>query len=271
MTSIKDYPADVQEQISKAVYEYPDLWKGQVCAFQVIPLKKDVKVTRRDAASGDVCHAAVNQCPSQDVVVVNAHKSHWQNVNREFLLWATKESPFCHGVVNKDNDDELLNHAAVLDFNLIGKGGTLWVCKAVRHFEEDTFKLDFWNRLREQGLDGFQAFVGADILDPTGGARVGNTHVSLFHYTKPTQLRKWYDEIKNIGKIDTAVASRGGYLYFDNPAECPVWGSLKGKTEKVADGWGGFTEVVRPCDAKEYAMKLKEIFEGDPKNVEKNR
>ena len=45
------------------------------------------------------------------------------------------------------------------------------------------------------------------------------------------------------------------------------WGDLQGKLVKKPDGWGGYIESREVGGVKEYAATLKEIFEGDPKNV----
>jgi hypothetical protein len=147
---------------------------------------------------------------------------------------------------------------------VVGKGGVLWLCKAFRHFEEDTWKIGTWTQLREEGLDGLQAFIGADILDSLGRPATGFTHTGLFTYQEPEKLREIYDKIRTVGKIEDTRAAQGTYSYL-KPVE--QWGSLKSKTIKKPDGWGGFITVHQPCEPKEYAAKLKEIFEGDPKNV----
>jgi hypothetical protein len=194
---------------------------------------------------------------------VNAHKAAWQKTHPEFLLWVDQESPFSHGVLNKDNKDELFNHASVIDIEQVGTAGALWICKAERHFTEDTFKLKYWDDLRAQGLDGLQAFIGADILDSTGNPS-WSTHVSLFGYTTPAKLRSIYDEIRKARYLDGGTARRGDYVPHGLEKN---WGGLNHKIKKVPDGWGGYIEKEEPTDVKEYAAKLKEIFEGDPKNV----
>jgi len=255
------------DQIQKTVNSYPKEWKHGVCAFQIINRESGKIENRRNSPIGDVCHAGLVYTVVNDwtaPIVVNAHKDTWQRKNREFLLWVAQEAPFNHGVLNRTNEDELLNHAAVLDLGLIGKGGALWHCKAMRHFTEDEYKLKTWTSLREKGLDGLQAFIGADILNVEGFPYTSCTHVGLFGYCDPTDLRKFYDEIRNEKRIDGSNAAKS--KYYDQNKK-PNWGSLTCKLEKKPDGWGGFIEIRRPCDATEYAAKLKEIFEGDPKNV----
>lgn len=262
MTEISD---KAREEIQKAVLRYPNHWTSDrhpyFCAFGVI--NKETGEWRLNPTKGSACHAALHTVALGPSVVVNAHDPDYQGKHPEFVLWACRESPFAHGVLNKDNEDELLNHASVFDAEEIGRGGCLWLGKALRYCVEDTFRLPFWYKLREQGLDGFQAFVGCSIIDEAGRPLNWTSHNSLFSYGSPESLRENYDEIKNIRRINDSIAARQG----KNVGGLVNWGSLKSKKEKRSDGWGGFTEVEVPCDAKEYASKLREIFEGDPKNV----
>lgn len=261
MTAISE---KAQEEIKKAVEGYPKHWSMDrspyYCAFGVID--KVTGVWSYGPSTGSACHARLYLVKTTPSIVVNAHDPAFHGKNPEFTLWACRESPFAHGVLNKDNEDELLNHASVFDGEEIGQGGCLWLGKALRYCVEDTFRVPVWYKLREEGLDGFQAFIGCSILDLAGQPTNWTSHNSLFSYGSPESLRKNYDEIRNIGRIDDSQAARQG----QNNGGI-IWGSLKSKKEKRPDGWGGFTEVDVPCDVKEYASKLREIFEGDPKNV----
>lgn len=256
---------DLQKVVEEVVAGYPATWHHGVCAYEQITKGAAKRVGR--GARSDVCHAGLNTLHKPtEWIVVNAHRPDWQKENPEFIRWVMKESPFAHGVINNDDEKEFFEHAGVMDTELIGNGGCLWVCKAMRHFTEDTWKPKTWDKLREYGLNGLQAFIGSDILDSAGSPTRNNTHVSLFKYEKPATLRKWYDEFRKINRIDGSQANRGGYCYAEEQ-RIPEWGALKYKMERKGDGWGGFIEVKKPCDAKGYAAQLKEIFEGDPKNV----
>jgi hypothetical protein len=252
-----------QKAIQEAVNAYPKAWNYHVCAFVILNRKTGENVG--GTKTGTVCHADVTYRAADEAIVVNGHKAAWSTKNNiDYLRWCVLEAPFTHGILNRDNEKQLLGQASVIDTAIVGKGGALWLCKALRHFMEDTHKPKVWSKLRDQGLTGLQAFIGCDILTEEGGPSFGNTHVSLFSYSDPSKLREFYDELMKIEKNDTNNANRGGYAYGKKMEN---WGSLAGKVEKKPDGWGGFTEVKRPCDVKEYAAKLKEIFEGDPKNV----
>jgi hypothetical protein len=252
---MKDVSDKARKAIEEAVAFYPDGWTAGVAAYWIIdPVKGEEGYSNK---SNGACHYGVCY-HSRGKIVVNGHK----NFDPELTLWTARESPFCHGVLNADNTNELLNHAMVIDVRIVGQGGALWLCKVGRSNTENTWQLPTWHKLRNEGLNGLQAFIGASILNKEGSPQYGATHGGLFGYASPVKLRGWYDELTTIKMIDGPNASRDFYS-----ADRLTWGSLKGARVKRPDGWGGFTEITVPCDTKEYAAKLKEIFEGDPKNV----
>lgn len=246
-----------QDAIEEAVKSYPENWKGGVCAFSYIN-----KISGESNGERQVgpCHYYLINCQDEHVVV-DARKPGLHGINKDFTLWVSRESPYSHGVLNKDDEKQLINNAMTIDVEKVGRGGALWLCKASRHFKEDTWVPGFWSQLREQGLDGLQAFIGASILDANGEKRYGTTHVALYGYGSPVNLRKTYDKVKEGKKLETFAVSTS-LPFGDKP-----WGDMKGGVVKKPDGWGGFIQMPCPGDAKNYAAMLKEIFEGDPKNV----
>lgn len=259
-----ELPDKVLEAIDKYVKAYPKNWTHGICAGVCLNRKDGSKLNTWGSENGYACHAFI---PSNNTsITINAHRANWQNINKELMLWIARESPFAHGVLNRDEEKQILNHASVLDSGLIGNGGALWVGKAFRHFVEDVWKVKFWEQLRNEGLNGLQAFIGADILTVDGNPQ-GYTHVSLFNYDTPANLRKFYDEMRTIERIDGREAKRGGPGSYSSSVGNEVWGSMQGKTVQKPDGWGGYMEVKQPDNVKFYVAQLKEIFEGDPKNV----
>lgn len=252
------------DQVNAAVKEYPDRWHSGVCAFQMFNRESGAYMGGRKA-DGE-CHGALTGARG-DYVLVNATKPKWYATQPEFMKWVVNEAPFHHGI--KNDLKEISKHAVVIDLADVGKGGALWTCKALRHYQEEPFKIETWNLLREGGLNGLQAFIGADILMMDGNPHWGNSHCSLFSYAPPDGIRDMYDNIRGLDCIENSQANRGGWGCYGmsyNTTRVP-WGALKQKTVKKADGWGGFTELTVPSDPKEYIAQLKEIFEGDPKNV----
>lgn len=247
---------ECQEAVDNQIAAYPEGWKGGVCAFAYFN-----KISGESAGERAVgaCHYALINCADEHVIV-DAHNKVLHGQNPDFTLWVAKESPYSHGVLNKDNDKQLIENAMVIDVEKVGKGGSLWLCKASRHFKEDVWVPKLWTQLRENGLDGLQAFIGSTILDSAGKAKGGTTHVGLYGYGTPKELRKFYDEVKEGKKLNTFAVSKSG-------AWGANWGDMKGCKVKKPDGWGGFTQVEEPGSAKTYSELLKEIFEGDPANV----
>jgi hypothetical protein len=253
---------EVEEAVAKAVADYPKAWVTGVCAGVLVD-KATAQVDER-SKHGYVCHAFLNRLGNK-TIVVNAHKKNWGKQHPEFIRWIAAEAPFRHALLNRKNEAELFSQASVIDREAAGPGGALWLCKAIRHFEEDTWKLKLWDTFREAGLNGLQAFMGCDILDCNGNP-ASATHVGLFHYSKPTVLREVYDELRTIKKITDNNAAKGKY-FEDGGKIVKSWGMLKSKISRKPDGWGGFTEIKQACEPAEYIASLKEIFEGDPKNV----
>lgn len=252
---------EVQAQIERIVANYPAQWNTDlVCAYTSIS-RDTGRDYGKDTEGGDVCHARIPK--DNNYITINAHAKEFQGKNPDFTMWVAQGSPFAHGVLNGQNRDQILNHASVLDAEEIGYGGVLWMCKAFRHFTEDTWKPKMWSQLCNEGLTGLQAFIGSDILNSEG--MMGDaypTHVGLFGYGDPKHVRHVYDEFCRIQRIDDFNASRpwkGGHV--------KNWGDMHGKMVKKSDGWGGFIEVREPGKAKDYAAILKEIFEGNPANV----
>lgn len=266
MTAIDE---KAQKVVDQTVEKYPQAWKYGVCAFGIFDRNKGYHCG--GGTGGDACHNDINDMGG-DEIVVNAHKQRWtKEFDPEFVKWIMRESPFSHGVLNRSDDKQILGQCAVIDSELVGVGGTLWLCKATRHLVEDLWKHKNWTKLRECGLNGLQAFIGADILREDGKPNPGGSHCSLFRYNTPAKLREFYDELKTIGesksKSKNKQACKPGMNFDYRDPMKGSWGSIAGKTVRMADGWGGFTEVLRPGDVKDYAALLKEIFEGDPKNV----
>lgn len=224
----------------------------------------------RAAISINVCHASVRRY-TDDVIMINVHHPGFQGAYPEYTKWLAKEGPFSHGVLNKDNDAQILGKGIAIDVAAVGKGGALWLAKAMRYPIEAKWTPPLWLKLREQGLTGLEAFIGAAILDAEGKPKKQRGHCGVFAYGTPKELFDWYQEFSQPNlKNDTNNPSRpedGSSIrsYEDRKIDC--WGSVAFIEEKKSDGWGGYTVVKRPADPKDYCDKLKTIFKGDYKSV----
>lgn len=263
--TIEGFPDPVVKSVDKAVQAYPNRWTGGLCAYVLIDRETGVELAGGRPSNG-ACHGSISYMnhagKEKNSLLVNAHKYTWHQQSPDFIRWVARDCPFSRGWLNRDDEKEIFEHAGVIDMQEVGHVGALWMVKALRHFQEEPWKIDYWNLLHEKGLDGLQAFIGCDILSPTGEPQAYATHCGLYSYCSPTALRKKYDLTKSWKKLEGTQACQGG-----GDGAIPSWGSLAMKTVKKSDGWGGFIEHKVPCDATEYVEKLKEIFEGDPKNV----
>lgn len=249
----------VRDAIQAQVDKYPTGWASGFAGYTIF---SKTSTKPRTVENNGGCHYYVGYSKPGEIVV-NAHKPTLHGSNKEFTLAVARDMPFSHGVLNRSNEKEILNHASVIDVDLVGPGGALWLCKAFRYNVEDKFRIPTWNSLMNEGLKPFQAFIGASILDSMGNAQYGTTHNCVFGYGTPAQLRASYDELQ-AGFIGDAQASRSHYISYSARSH---WGDSKCRKVKKPDGWGGFIETTEPGNMKEFAAKLKEIFEGDPSNV----
>lgn len=242
--------------------EYPDKWRSGVACFNAVNKKTSVEAGKT-YCNGAACHGGLTRIVPGHYVI-NAHKPNNQGKYPEFTKWVCQTSPFSHGIVNKDNEKEILSQGIIIDGDEVGSAGALWLCKALRYTVEDTFRIPVWSTLREAGLDPLQAFIGCSILDSTGAPQQGRTHCGLFRYDTPNNLYSFYQELLKEKKREGAGASRpDDWNYWTGKN----WGNLGYKIVKKSDGWGGFTEVKEPADPTEFVEKLKMIFAGDYKNV----
>lgn len=251
------------ERAKELISLYPEKWRSGIACFTFVE-KKTAKEPTQVYSCGAACHGGLTSRVAGHYVI-NAHKPNHQGKYPEFTKWVCQASPFSHGVVNKDNEKEILSQGIIIDGDLVGSAGALWLVKALRCTVEDVFRVPVWDKLRAAGLDGLQSFIGCSILDSTGEPQKGKTHCGLFQYDTPDNLYAFYQELLKEKVRNGTDASRPPG--WPSPFSGKVWGSLVYKIIKKSDGWGGFTEVKEPADPTEFVEKLKMIFAGDYKNV----
>lgn len=260
--------SDKSEEALQAAYKllkkYPQQWSYGVACWDSF-CKTTGNSKGYGGASGAACHNGVCHS-SQKAYVVNAHKPAAHGKFPEFTKWVCREGPFSHGIINKDNEEQILNQGIIIDGDAVGRGGVLWLCKALRTTVEEPWRVKTWQTLVDGGLDGLQAFIGCSILSSTGEVQTAPTHCGLFRYDHPNNIYAFYQELVKERKRDDDNASRPTkYSYWNMKNK--DWGTLAFKTVKKSDGWGGFTEVKEPADPTEFIEKLKLIFKGDYKLV----
>ena len=293
-------PERVMKEVEDYLEEAPKLWTGGLAGF--LTFRKDLSSWGREGnfktlknysstvyvggqnpykalpvfgyVANAPCHASLASYTYDEkrqvkkdtnVISVLAMKESVSKKNPEFVKWVAQQSPASVGVVNKDNIDEILNNGLVVDREIVGQRGALWLGKALRYLTEDRHREKLWTRLMDAGADdGMVAFIGASILSDAGGPS-GRTHCSLSAYPKVKEdLKTIYHYFHDVGPHDDNDASATGFkaLSIYERDGSTIWGDLKGRTEKVDDGWGGFTEKRVPGDAKEFVHILNETIKG---------
>lgn len=266
MKPVNPKPIDVpmSAACATAVQEYVAVasatWASKICAY-VIFKKSDGSVAS-DYRAGNICHASLNYRGSDDRVVVLAQKP--VAGTEDFVRWVCRASPFSHGVLNKDNDDELLNHAVVVDLGQVGMGGALWLAKALRYNSEDTWRPGVWNKLVEAGLDNLSSFVLCSMLANNGTVNAGG-HNSLFYTMTKAEFRVALAEFNKpeLKNITSKATYPYKYDYYNVAQVEEYWWSVKaGKPLKKPDGWGGYIEVPQPGSFADLVPVVNEILKG---------
>lgn len=257
-----DKTKEALEEAYKLLEGYPAKWTHGVACWLSVS-KETGKLRGTYGISGAACHNGVTGS-SPKSYIINVHKPAYQGKYPDFTKWVCRESPFAHGIVNKDNEEQILNQGIIIDGDAVGRGGVLWLCKALRYTVEDTFRIKMWQQFIDGGLDGLQAFIGCSILTSTGGVQTLATHCGLFRYDHPNNIYAFYQELLKEKKRDNDDATRPAKYSNWSGQD---WGTLKFKKVKKPDGWGGFIEKEEPADPEEFINKLKMIFKGDYKLV----
>jgi len=164
------------------------------------------------------------------------------------ILWMARESPFSRFVLNRDDEDSLLNGGIIL---LCGPGAltqaqAMWVCKVLRYSVEGGKALDTWLTLYKGGVNPLLAVLVCSYVRTIKGATFGFTGVEG-HSTVFNSYPEGVADVTSLlaGKI--------------NPAATDTWGVFNNGTEKKSskkvlpsvviksfckpyqkdDGWGG--------------------------------
>lgn len=254
---------DVSEKTRKEILEYiggsASPWTaGGIAAFQIFDRQTGKKGSYPHGQAP--CHNSV-QHMSYEGIVVNAMKPAVSKKHKEFVLWVAQGSPYSYAVLNKDNEEQLLTRGMVIDVALCGRGGALWLCKAIRNLSEIPHVATVWKQLVDFGVDPLWAFVGGSILNAKGQPQSSTVHGGAFHYQKPKVLFDFVEILKKGEKNPTSNSAlqhvtdrKTGYFEV-----VPNWGCLGYTTKRVPDGWGGYSEEKIPTNVGEYAQKIMQI------------
>lgn len=185
------------------------------------------------------CHSKVR---SKNVCSVEAHEA--------IIKWLASDSPFSEYILNRDDEDSLLNGGVIL---LCGPDGLLqwqayWVCKVLRYGVEGAKALDVWHALVKGGVNPLLAIYVASHIRSVKGAHFGYTgiegHSTVFsgYEMQPSAIGGLI-----VGNLNDKPS--GTSTVFKDPADVKISinyaagvAKVQGfcKPYKKSDGWGGF-------------------------------
>lgn len=198
--------------------------------------------------------------------------------NEGIIKWIARESVFSEHVVNRDDDESLLNHGIIL---LCGKDGlshneALWICKVLRHAQEGDKALETWLTLYNGGVNPYLAVFIMSLVRTRNGATFGFTgtqdHCGVFGSSY--YGRQEYDLKALLDPTPNKKASATDYVLV--PKEDSVKTLAKGqkitvqqirslfKETKKDDGWGKMVKASGLSDREliEAVMKIQQEAEG---------
>lgn len=103
------------------------------------------------------------------------------------ILWMARESPFSKFVLNRDDEDSLLNGGIILlcGPSALTQAQAMWVCKVLRYSTEGGKALDTWLTLYKGGVDPLLAVLVCSYVRTIKGATFGFTgmdgHSTVFN------------------------------------------------------------------------------------------
>lgn len=178
-------------------------WDSGICWGTCLDLKGKEVVTPHVNCHSWVGYAYTGVCHSyawstdypkdaKQFLVLSCHsKKRSKSVCSEeamdaIILWMARESPFSEFVLNRDDDDSLLNGGIIL---LCGPGAltqaqSMWICKVLRYSTEGAKALDTWLTLYKGGVNPLLAVLVCSYVRTIKGATFGftdqNGHSSVF-------------------------------------------------------------------------------------------
>jgi hypothetical protein len=195
------------------------------------------------------CHSKKR---SKGICSVEAHEA--------IIKWvASDECPLSQYILNRDDEDSLLNGGVVI---LIGPDGatgneTLWICKVLRYAVEHGQALDVWLELVKAGVNPLLALYVCSFVRTVKGATFSYTgpysHVCVFHGDAKDAYLQQLMRGEVYRKADCTPQIFGKEMNNAYPAG----GDNRLKSfcapMKKDDGWGG--SVVDDAASKEEFIK----------------
>jgi hypothetical protein len=184
------------------------------------------------------------------------------------ILWMARESPFSEFVLNRDDDDSLLNGGVIL---LCGPGAltqaqSMWICKVLRYSTEGAKALDTWLALYKGGVNPLLAVLVCSYVRTIKGATFGFTgaegHSAVFGaYGGEPDVASLLDGTINPAATQTAdvfkndVKAKGGKIGKAGTPSVVIKGFCK--PYQKDDGWGGKIDA-QGADGPEFVRRVLE-------------
>lgn len=176
------------------------------------------------------CHSKVR---SKGICSVEAHEA--------IILWmASDECPFHQFVLNRDDEESLLNGGLII---LCGPDGatlaqTMWMCKVLRYGVEASNALDTWLVLKKGGVNPLLALYVASQIRTLKGAEFGYTGFE----THSTVFSDYGFNPKGLLTGEAHPQATSTAEVFGATTEAKASTVVKGfcAPYKKSDGWGGY-------------------------------
>jgi hypothetical protein len=251
-----------------------DTWVTDISAGSYF----DSKGRAFGSSSGYVCHAFMTYKgpPNNEpfVFVNDTKKSKYGSCEKlveKFFTYICQESPLRNFVLNNDNLKQMINGGVIIDCKAAGSNATLWLCKTLRYAVEDPSRVKHWSDLVDAGVHPMLALCVASCVNSQLYDQGTSTHCSTFipPATKEDMKRLFVDHLPNATSWETEYfkgfvtanvfgTAPGGYGYRWDKHLLPI--SKYGRaTEKVPDGWGGYTLKPVVASIKKLAKDLIEL------------
>lgn len=231
------------------------------------------------SSPGYVCHAFMTyKAPpnKEPFVFVNDTKkskySSCEKLVKKFFTYICQESPLRNFVLNNDNLEQMLNGGVIIDCKAAGSNATLWLCKTLRYAVEEPFRVKHWSDLVDEGVHPMLALCVASCVNSRLYDQKAMTHCSTFQPPKNEEEMKglFVDHLPNATswQIGSDTGFSTASVFGTKPKD--VYGYMWDKhllplskpghaTEKVPDGWGGYTLKPVVASIEKLAEDLIEL------------
>jgi hypothetical protein len=229
---------------------------------------------------GYVCHAYLARGLDKNPVLLFDYQTATkrregdEEANLALHKWLLTESPVRKFILN-DTVESLSEGGAIIDCTKAGPSVCMWLCKVLRAPMEENHRVPLWYKLVQGGVHPVLALCVAHCVDSKYHDQETATHCSVFEPPADKaglkrlfidHLPEWTGDLATQSSIHFQSGSVFGKPARGNSwAYRPCWPAggkhllpiLKGgATEKIDDGWGGWTEKPIPTSVEQMIKDL---------------